>query len=97
MSEGAGKLSRVAIEMLAKRRKAAPAEAGGTIWYMGAKTRLLAPLESAIAPLLRARRGRVPVLLDLFAGTGVVGARFAGRARIVANDVQKYAATLKKK
>lgn len=68
-------------------------EAGGTIWYMGAKTRLLRPLEQAIAPLLWRKAG-TPVLLDLFAGTGVVGARFAGRARIVANDAQAYAAVL---
>ena len=73
----------------------APREAPGTIWYMGAKTRLLAELDAAIGPLLKSRRGgRAPVLVDLFAGTGVVGAHFADRARIVAADAQRYAATL---
>jgi adenine-specific DNA-methyltransferase len=71
--------------------------ASGNIWYMGAKTRLLPDLERAIGPLLeRARRGRPgpPVFVDLFSGTGVVAARFADRARVVANDIQGYAAVL---
>ncbi|GIW73197.1 MAG: hypothetical protein KatS3mg102_2739 [Planctomycetota bacterium] len=64
---------------------------------MGVKTRLLDRLEGAIAPLLaaaEAQRPGEPVLLDLFAGTGVVGARLAERARVVACDVQAYAAVL---
>ncbi len=68
--------------------------ASGTIWYMGAKTRLLEDLEAAIDPLLGAGRGRrrgPPVLVDLFTGTGVVGAHFAPQARIVAADAQRYA------
>jgi 16S rRNA G966 N2-methylase RsmD len=72
-------------------------EARGTIWYMGAKTRLLGPLDAAIRPLLErgARaRGRPPALIDLFAGTGVVGAHFAALARVVAGDAQRYACVL---
>jgi adenine-specific DNA methylase len=76
-----------------KRPRRAENEAAGTIWYMGAKTRLLEPLDRAIAPLFGRRPGP-PVLVDLFAGTGVVGSRFAERARIVANDAQAYAETL---
>jgi len=63
---------------------------------MGAKTRLLDALDGAIAPLLAraGSRGRAPHLVDLFAGTGVVGARFADRARVTANDAQAYAAVV---
>jgi adenine-specific DNA methylase len=71
--------------------------ADGTIWYMGVKTRLLDRLEQTLTPLLHRaaeRRGGAPVLLDLFAGTGVVGARLAPHARVVATDVQAYASTL---
>ncbi|RME74437.1 MAG: hypothetical protein D6776_05255 [Planctomycetota bacterium] len=67
-----------------------------TIWYMGVKTRLLEPLEAAIAPLLAARSSRThpPRLLDLLCGTGVVGARLAPRASVWATDAQAYACVL---
>lgn len=60
---------------------------------MGAKTRLLDAIERSAAPLLAHAQG-VPTLVDLFAGTGAVAARFARRARIVASDAQRYSATL---
>ncbi len=70
--------------------------AGGTIWYMGAKTRLLGPLRLAIEPLLARAAARAaqaaPVLADVFAGTGVVAAHFAEEARVLANDAQRCAA-----
>jgi adenine-specific DNA-methyltransferase len=67
---------------------------GGTIWYMGAKTRLFGALERAIGPLLERASARPPVFADLFTGTGAVAARFADRARVLANDAQHYSAVL---
>ncbi len=72
----------------------------GTIWYMGVKTRLLRGfIDEAIRERLAAgpgagRRPGRPLLVDLFAGTGIVGAEFAREAQVVAADAQSYAATL---
>ncbi len=72
--------------------------ASGTIWYMGVKTRLLRGfVDDAIRERLAAgtgRRRRRPLLVDLFAGTGIVGAAFAQEAQVLAADAQSYAATL---
>jgi adenine-specific DNA-methyltransferase len=67
---------------------------------MGAKTRLMRGfIEDRIGALLErprrgARAGELPLLVDAFAGTGIVGAAFARRARVVAADAQQYAVAL---
>ena len=64
---------------------------------MGVKTRLLTslvPQLRALAQEAQARHGRVPVLLDMFCGTGVVGHALAPYARVLAVDAQSYATTV---
>ncbi len=60
---------------------------------MGAKSRLLEGfIEREVGRRLPA--GGRGLFVDLFAGTGAVAARFVGAARVHANDVQRYSATL---
>ena len=63
-----------------------------TIWYMGAKTRLAGDIQAAIG---RAAPS-AGCALDLMSGTGAVAQALAGRGdlRVVANDVQRYAAAI---
>lgn len=61
-----------------------------TIWYMGAKTRLADDIRQAVD---RARPGATSVL-DLMSGTAVVAQTLAADHRVVANDVQAYAAAI---
>lgn len=58
-----------------------------TLWYMGVKTRILPAVTSAIESLAPAGS----TVLDLFAGTGAVGAALAKTHRIVAHDSQTFA------
>ncbi|MHC4389950.1 MAG: DNA adenine methylase [Planctomycetota bacterium] len=77
-------------------------KATGTIWYMGAKTRVLDRLGAVIGPLLETASDRLrqqgvwrpPVLLDLFTGTGAVATHLAPHAQVIAADVQRYATVL---
>ena len=63
-----------------------------TIWYMGAKTRLAGDIQTA----LRRAAPAAESALDLMSGTGVVSQALAARGdlRVVANDVQRYAAAI---
>jgi 16S rRNA G966 N2-methylase RsmD len=62
-----------------------------TLWYMGVKTRLIPNfIEDALAEL--APEGSS--LLDVFSGTAAVATASASRFRVVANDVQGYAAAI---
>ena len=59
-----------------------------TIWYMGAKARVIPGF------LDRVVRREVPAggtVVDLMSGTGVVAAHLANRYRVFAGDVQRYA------
>lgn len=60
-----------------------------TIWYMGAKTRLIDEIQDAVE---RAAPGGA--VLDLMSGTAAVSQALAAGRRVVANDVQGYAATI---
>jgi adenine-specific DNA methylase len=62
-----------------------------TIWYMGVKTRLI---EGFIDTALADCAGDGATLLDLASGTAAVSTALAPRFRIVANDVQRYAAAI---
>jgi adenine-specific DNA methylase len=65
-----------------------PADLPRTIWYMGAKARVIPRfLERVVAESLDPGQS----VLDLFSGSGIVSAWCAGRFRVVANDVQRYA------
>lgn len=61
-----------------------------TIWYMGAKTRLTADIVAAI----ERADPRAETVLDLMSGTAVVSQTLAASYRVVANDVQAYAAAI---
>lgn len=61
-----------------------------TIWYMGAKTRLTGEILDAVE---RAHPDAGSVL-DLMSGTAVVSQTLAPHHRVVANDVQAYAAAI---
>jgi adenine-specific DNA-methyltransferase len=60
------------------------------IQYLGSKVRLLDAISSAI-DAVDATRGPV---LDLFSGSGVVGAHLARRREVTAVDIQEYARVL---
>lgn len=62
-----------------------------TIWYMGVKSRLITgfideALEDAASP--------GSTLLDIFCGSGALATWASSRHRVVANDVQRYAAAI---
>jgi 16S rRNA G966 N2-methylase RsmD len=59
-----------------------------TIWYMGAKSRVL---PGFLADVLAAEVPRGGTVVDLMSGTAVVSAHCASRSRVFANDVQEYA------
>lgn len=61
-----------------------------TIWYMGAKTRLTGDILEAVG---RADP-QAESVLDLMSGTAVVSQALAATHRVVANDVQAYAAAI---
>ena len=61
-----------------------------TIWYMGAKTRLTTDIVEAV----ERADPRAETVLDLMSGTAVVSQTLASRYRVVANDVQAYAAAI---
>ena len=63
-----------------------------TLWYMGAKTRLAGDIQAAIGRAAPAAGSA----LDLMSGTGAVSQALAARGdlRVVANDVQRYAAAV---
>ncbi len=58
-----------------------------TIWYMGAKTRLL---ESDLDTVIARHVPKGGSVLDLFTGTAAVAARCARRYRTIANDAQQF-------
>ena len=62
-----------------------------TIWYMGAKTRVLPGFLDEVL-LREAPRGST--VLDLFSGTGIVSAFCARHFRTLANDSQQFARIL---
>lgn len=62
-----------------------------TIWLMGAKTRLIPDFVAGAAVDLLPEG---ETLVDLCAGTGALGRYLAGRNRVIANDVQKFSATI---
>jgi adenine-specific DNA-methyltransferase len=62
-----------------------------TLWYMGAKGRLLPGFIEASVDRVTPPGG---VVLDLFAGTGAVSQALASRYTVVASDVQFYSSTL---
>lgn len=62
-----------------------------TLWFMGAKTRLIDGfIDGAVRDMVPAGA----TVLDLCAGTAVVGRRLAPQYRIFANDVQSFATTV---
>ncbi len=62
-----------------------------TLWFMGVKSRLIPEfIEGAVNDMLP-DGGTV---LDLFAGTGIVGRSLAGNYRIFSNDVQAFSSVL---
>ncbi|MBI3724534.1 DNA adenine methylase, partial [bacterium] len=62
-----------------------------TLWYMGVKTRLI---DGFIDRAVSEAAVEGSTLLDIFSGTAAVGTALASRYRIVANDVQRYAAAV---
>lgn len=62
-----------------------------TIWYMGAKTRILKGFLDRVLREEVSEGGRV---VDLFSGTGAVAAFAARHFRTISNDVQRYAQVL---
>jgi len=61
-----------------------------TIWYMGAKTRMIGEILQAIA----SADPCADTVLDLMSGTAVVSQSLAPNYRVVSNDVQAYAASI---
>ncbi|MEM7262093.1 MAG: DNA adenine methylase [Planctomycetota bacterium] len=62
-----------------------------TLWYMGAKTRLVPDfINGAVGDLLP----EGGTILDVCTGTAVVARSFASRYRVFANDVQRFSATV---
>jgi adenine-specific DNA methylase len=72
----------------AEVKSAVPLGLPRTIWYMGAKTRVV---EGFLDEVLLSRLEPGQTLLDLFSGSGLVAAFAARRFRVIANDVQRYA------
>ncbi len=66
----------------------APAALPRTIWYMGAKARVIPGFLEEVVDGALEPGGSV---LDLFSGTGIVSAFLARKYRVIANDVQLYA------
>jgi 16S rRNA G966 N2-methylase RsmD len=62
-----------------------------TIWYMGVKTRVL---PGFLAEVLEEEVEPGGTVVDLMSGSGVVSAFCASRFRVIANDVQRYAAAI---
>jgi len=58
-----------------------------SIWYMGAKSRVL---PGFLDRVFEAELSDGDTVVDLMAGSGVVSAHCAGRYRVIANDVQAY-------
>ncbi len=71
----------------AKIRRVTSQELPRTIWYMGAKARMIPGLLDRVFANHVPPRGAV---LDLFSGSGIVSAFCARRWIVVANDVQLY-------
>ncbi len=62
-----------------------------TLWYMGAKTRLVPDfIQGAVEDLIAPG----DTVLDLCAGTSVVGRALSARYRIYANDVQRFSSVV---
>ena len=61
-----------------------------TIWYMGAKTRMIGEVLQAIA----SADPCADTVLDLMSGTAVVSQALAPNYRVVSNDVQAYASSI---
>ncbi|MEZ0229777.1 MAG: DNA adenine methylase [Planctomycetota bacterium] len=62
-----------------------------TIWYMGVKSRLI---EHFIDEALEDAASQGSTLLDMCCGSGALATWAARRHRVVANDVQRYAAAI---
>lgn len=62
-----------------------------TIWYMGAKARVI---PGFLADVLGEEVPEGGTVVDLMSGTGVVAAFCADRYRVLANDVEAYAAVI---
>ncbi|MBN1441913.1 MAG: DNA adenine methylase, partial [Planctomycetes bacterium] len=79
--------------MKQKREPAASEEARlhRTIWYMGAKARVI---PGFLERVLEEEIEDGATVVDLMAGTGVVSAFCAGRYRVLANDVQLYSSII---
>ncbi len=77
--------------VLRSRRRCAPRARLHSIWYMGAKTRLLEGFIDTAMHAAVPKGGRV---LDLFCGTGVVSRFLAEDYRLVANDAMAMCSVL---
>jgi hypothetical protein len=82
-------IARLAENAFLKRNgsEAPVSELPPTIWYMGAKTRVL---QGFLAEVLSDEAPTGATVFDLFSGTAIVSAFSARRFRTLANDVQRY-------